>query len=96
MRSKIGRLLLIMLLLAVAASSVPWTSKIALVAVITIVSMYGLLLQRLRSRRIGSAVVGSFYDMLEQEKRRALEIIVEQKAEEQSPEDAEGNGPMPK
>jgi hypothetical protein len=73
-----------------------WRHKIALIILIAISGLYGLLLQRLRSRRIGSAAAGSFYDMLEQDKRRAVEIIVEKKAEEQPPEDAEGTGPKPR
>jgi len=38
-----------------------------------------------------SAVVGSLYDMLERDKRKAIEIIVNQKAEEQTPESADGD-----
>lgn len=45
-----------------------------------------------RIRRIvGPAAVGAFYEMLHQDKRRAIEVIVERKAEEQLPEDAEGS-----
>ena len=76
-----------------AMSGVSWRSTVALIATVGICGMYGLLFKRLRSRRIGSAAVGSFYDMLEKDKRRAIEIIVEEKAEEQMPEDAEGGGP---
>ena len=36
--------------------------------------------------------VGSFYDTLENDKRRAIEMIVEQRCEEPSPEDGEKNG----
>jgi len=34
--------------------------------------------------------------MLDQDKRRAVEILVEKRAEEQPPEDADGTGPIPK
>lgn len=70
--------------------------KVALVLLLVIFGTYGLLFWRLRTRRVGSAAVGSFYDMLENDKRRAIEMIVEQRCEEQSPEDAEGNGKTPK
>ena len=91
-----GRLLFISLVTVIFVSPVALTGKVALVGVVTICTIYGVLLSRLRKRRIGSAAVGSFYDMLEQDKRRAIEIIVEQKAEEQAPEDAEGTGPEAK
>jgi hypothetical protein len=90
---RIGPYVFIAVLGGVAILSMGFKDKLALIAVVTICSMYGVLLNRLRKRRIGSAAVGSFYDMLEQDKRKAVEIIVEQKAEEQAPEDAEGAGP---
>lgn len=71
---------------------IPLKGKIALALLLGIFGTYVVLFWRLRSRRVGSAAVGSFYDMLENDKRRAIEMIVEQRCEEQSPEDAEGNG----
>ena len=44
-------------------------------------------------RRIGSASVGTVYDMLNEDKRKAVEIIVEGRAEARDPEDADGNLP---
>ena len=46
---------------------------------------------RLRQRkgRIGAAAVGSIYEMLNEEKRNAIEIIVEEKAAERDPEHAD-------
>jgi hypothetical protein len=46
---------------------------------------------RLRQRkgRIGAAAVGSVYEMLNDEKRNAIEIIVEEKAAERDPEHAD-------
>jgi hypothetical protein len=97
MRSKnVGRLVFIALLTCVSVWPAGWRHKIALIILVAISSLYGLLLQRLQRRRIGSAAVGFFYDILEQDKRRAVEILVEKKAEEQPPEDAEGTGPIPK
>ncbi len=45
------------------------------------------------ARRIGSASVGTVYDMLNEDKRKAVEIIVEGRAEARDPEDADGNLP---
>jgi hypothetical protein len=75
---------------------IPLKGKIAFALVLSIFGTYGLLFWRLRSRRVGSTAVGSFYDMLENDKRRAIEMIVDEQGEEQSPEDAEGNGKTPK
>jgi hypothetical protein len=46
---------------------------------------------RLRQRRgrVGAAAVGSVYEMLNEEKRNAIEIIVEDKAAERDPEHAD-------
>ena len=87
------RILLLLVVASLVSSPLAWRARIGLLLVIAICSAYGVAFDRLRRRRIGSAAVGSFYDMLEQDKRRAIEIIVEQKAEEQAPEDAEGSGP---
>jgi hypothetical protein len=46
-----------------------------------------------RSRGPGSAAAGTIYDILNEDKRNALEIIVEQRAEARDPEDADGNLP---
>ena len=56
-----------------------------------IFALYAMLFNRLRKRRVGSAAVGSFYDMLERDRQKALEIVVDEKAEEQLPESAEGD-----
>lgn len=50
-------------------------------------------LGRHSARRPGSAAAGTVYDLLQEDKRKALEIIVEQRAEARDPEDAEGNLP---
>ena len=48
-----------------------------------------------RSRRrlggVGSAAVGSVYGFLNEDKRRAVEIIVEERAAARDPEDKDGN-----
>ena len=43
--------------------------------------------------RVGSAAAGTIYDLLQEDKRKALEIIVEERAEARDPERAEGNKP---
>ena len=48
---------------------------------------------RRRTRSIGSAAAGSVYDLLNEDRRRALEIIVERRAEARDPEDRDGNLP---
>jgi hypothetical protein len=47
-------------------------------------------------RRIGSlgpGAAGTVYDMLNEDKRNAIEIIVEERAEARDPEDKDGNLP---
>jgi hypothetical protein len=58
----------------------------------------GFILWRLRSRRrhVGSAATGTVYDMLNEEKRNAVEIIVEDKAAERDEEHADDTLPDPK
>ena len=43
--------------------------------------------------RVGSAGAGTVYDMLNEDKRNAIEIIVEGRAEARDPEDKDGNLP---
>ena len=44
-------------------------------------------------RRLGSASVGTVYDMLNEDKRNAVELVVEGRAEARDPEHADGNLP---
>jgi hypothetical protein len=46
-----------------------------------------------RRSGIGTAAVGSMYDLLNEDKRKAIEIIVEERAEARDPEDKDGNLP---
>ena len=43
---------------------------------------------------VGTAGAGAMYDMLNEDKRRAVEIIVEEKAEARDPEDKDGDLPQ--
>jgi hypothetical protein len=61
---------------------------LAIVAVIVVFS------RRRRHRgRIGPGAAGSIYDMLNEDKRNAVEIVVEERAGARDPEDRDGNLP---
>jgi hypothetical protein len=50
--------------------------------------------RRKRTRnRVGAAGAGAIYDLLNQDKRNALEIVVEDRAAARDPEDRDGNLP---
>ena len=49
--------------------------------------------QRRRRSQVGAAASGSIYDMLNEDKRNAVEIIVEERAGARDPEDRDGNLP---
>jgi hypothetical protein len=42
---------------------------------------------------VGPGAIGSVYDLLNEDRRNAVEIIVEEKAEARDPEDKDGNLP---
>src|SRR5579883_3225570 len=58
------RILLLLVVASLVSSPLAWRARIGLLLVIAICSAYGVAFDRLRRRRIGSAAVGSFYDML--------------------------------
>lgn len=49
--------------------------------------------RRGRRRRVGAGAYGAVYDLLNEDKRKAVEIIVEERAEARDPEHADGNLP---
>ena len=68
------------------------------IAAIVIMVLFVIAVLRARRKRAGRiwpgpGASGAIYDMLNEDKRRAIEIIVEQKAEETDPETADGNLP---
>ena len=75
----------------------------AAVVWLVVVAFLGLLFWRLTRRvsadeprpvsHVGPAAAGAIYDWLNQDKRNAVEIIVEEKAGARDPEDADGNLP---
>ena len=74
-------------------ASAIWGIIVLLFLIVAIVKM-----KRRRSGRtfdvnVGTGAIGSVYDLLNQDKRNAIEIIVEEKAEARDPEDADGNLP---
>ena len=64
-----------------------------LVAIVLVFVAFSRTRGQRRRGGIGSAAVGSVYDMLNEEKRHAVEIIVEERAEARDPEDRDGNLP---
>ena len=71
-------------------------SQIAGIVIMVLFVMAVLRARRKRGRILaqpGPGAAGAIYDMLNEDKRRAIEIIVEQKAEETDPETADGNLP---
>jgi hypothetical protein len=62
---------------------------------VVLVTAVGLLIRQPRRprRRVGAAAAGAVYDMLNEDRRRAIEIIVEEKAAARDPEDRDGNLP---
>ena len=63
------------------------------VAVFLIVAVSVRRSRRRRHISVGSAAGGTIYDWLHEDKRRAIEIIVEERAEARDPEDRDGNLP---
>ena len=68
-------------------------------AVIWLIAIVLLVLAFRKTRRtrgrlgVGQAGVGVIYGMLNEDKRHAVEIIIEEKAEARDPEDKDGNLP---
>lgn len=77
------------------APHVVWGLVLFVFLIILAVSAFG---KRRRGEYRGSSLpgagaYGAVYDMLNEDKRKAIEIIVEEKAEARDPEDADGNLP---
>ena len=65
----------------------------AIVWLVAIVAMIIVFSGRKRRRQVGAAASGTIYDMLNEDKRNAVEIIVEERAGARDPEDRDGNLP---
>lgn len=70
---------------------VNWPAVYAIVWTVILIAAF----VRLRRRRshIGSAAAGIVYDMINEDKRKAVEIVVEERAGARDPEDKDGNLP---
>jgi hypothetical protein len=68
-----------------------------IVALLVYIVLIGIVIRRVFSRKrrasIGPAAAGAFYDLLNEDKRRAVQIVIEERAEARDPEDADGNLP---
>ena len=62
-----------------------------LVAIVLVVLAFST--QRRSRKDVGAAAAGSIYDMLNEDKRNAVEIVVEERAGARDPEDRDGNLP---
>ena len=69
-----------------SVNAIVWA--VVIVAVLVVFSR-----QRRRRGRVGAAAAGSVYDMLNEDKRKAVEIVVEERAGARDPEDRDGNLP---
>lgn len=68
----------------------------ALVVLLLVIAFMTVARRRRRGGRtfdVGAGAMGTVYDLLNQDRRNAIEIIVEEKAEARDPEDADGNLP---
>ena len=61
--------------------------------VLTVLLIVAFVRLRKRRGRLGAGAAGTIYDMINEEKRNAIEIIVEERAAERDPEDRDGNLP---
>jgi hypothetical protein len=60
-----------------------------------VVLFLAVLIVRLRGRgRPGAAASGAVYELLNEDKRKAIEIILEERAEARDPEDKDGDLPQ--
>lgn len=63
---------------------------IVIIALIAVVAVRRVFTRRGRSS-LGPGAAGSVYDMLNRDKREALEVVLEERAGARDPEDAEDN-----
>ena len=68
-------------------------SLVWLVAAIVLIVAVWRARHKKRTGGIGPGAAGIVYDMLNEDKRNAIEIIVEERAEARDPEDKDGNLP---
>jgi MYXO-CTERM domain-containing protein len=66
----------------------PWGAIVWVAAVVVVAALF--VRQRRRRTRVGSGGAGTVYDWLNEDKRKAVEIVVEERAGARDPEDREG------
>ena len=64
-----------------------------LAAILLLILAVAKIRRQRRTGGVGTGAAGIVYDMLNEDKRNAVEIIVEQRAEARDPEDKDGNLP---
>jgi len=64
-----------------------------LVVIVLLIVAVGKTRGQRRRGGIGTAAAGSIYDLLNEDKRNAVEVIVEERAAARDPEDKDGNLP---
>jgi hypothetical protein len=64
-----------------------------LVVIVLLIVAVGKTRGQRRRGGIGTAAAGGIYDMLNEDKRNAVEVIVEERAAAKDPEDRDGNLP---
>jgi len=69
------------------------SAAIWLVAIVLLVLAYRRTRGQRRRGGVGSGAAGAVYGWMNQDKRNAVEIIVEERAAARDPEDADGNLP---
>ncbi len=67
------------------------TALVWLVTIVAVIVAFSR--QRRRRGHVGPGAAGSIYDMLNEDKRNAVEIVVEERAGARDPEDRDGNLP---
>ena len=63
---------------------------LGLVGFVVVAAGYAVLYRRTRRRRVGTASVGTMFDLLSEDRRKAVEIVVEEKASATDPESVDG------
>jgi hypothetical protein len=68
-----------------------WNAIVWLTVIVLVIAAFSRLGRN--SRDIGPGASGSIYDLLNEDKRKAVEIVVEERAEARDPEHRDGNLP---
>jgi hypothetical protein len=69
------------------------TGSIWLIAIVLLLAAHRRMRGRRGRGRVGAAGAGAIYGWLNEDKRKAVEIVVEGRAEARDPEDRDGNLP---